>query len=69
MAAQFDDFSGVFVPYDHGNDDSLLGPVIPVINMDISATDCGLVDFYFYILETTFGLCDIFHPDTGVRFF
>ena len=51
------------VPDGHGHRNGLLGPGVPVINMNVGAADGGLADLDQNIVMADLGYRNLFHPD------
>src|SRR5260370_28943563 len=67
FAAQFDDFTGVFMADGHGHGDGFLRPGIPVVNVHVGAAYRRAVDLDEHIIVTDRRLRDVLQPDTGFR--
>ena len=46
-----------------------LRPLVPLVHMQVSATDSGLSDLDDHIVDAHFGRRDVFHPDTRFGIF
>ncbi len=68
VRADLDDFADEFVADDHGNRDGFSCPVIPFVDVDVSAADAGAVNADEDIIGADFGFGDILEPETRFRF-
>ena len=53
----------------HGHRDGLLGPVIPVVDMQIGAANGRALDLDEYVVDAQFRVRDVFEPDAFAGFF
>src|SRR5258706_11602870 len=67
LAAQFDDFAGVFMADSHGHGNGLLRPGIPVVNMHVGAAYRRAVDLDEHVIVADRRFWDVLQPDTGFR--
>src|SRR5260370_22782856 len=67
LAAQFDDFSGVFMADGHGYGNGFLRPGIPVVNVHVGAAYRRAVDLDEHVIVADRRLRDVLQPDTGFR--
>ncbi len=50
VAAQFCDFTNIFMPDHSGRVNMFLTPAVPLVNMQVSTADCCFVNFYQYFI-------------------
>ena len=62
---KFLDVSAELVTHGHGDRDGALGPGIPVVDVEVGATDGGFADADEDIHRSRFGPWDLFHPKSG----
>ena len=51
----------------HGHGYGFPGPIIPIVNMDIGAADCGFMDLYQHIVDTNLRNGHFFQPQSRFR--
>ena len=66
IGADGGDLADEFMADRHGHRDGLLGPGIPVIDVNIRAADSGAVDADQNVIDADSGLGDIFEPQAGL---
>jgi hypothetical protein len=62
VCPNFNDFASVFMAAYHGYVYGFLRPVIPVIDMNVSAANCRLVDFDENFVSRNFGDRQVLEP-------
>ena len=67
VGASCDNLAAKLMPDDHRDGDRLLRPRIPLIDMHIGATDCGLADLDQNVIDIRFWNRDLLHPDAWLR--
>src|SRR5580693_4301013 len=60
-------FADELMADDHGNGYGLLGPLVPLINMDIGAADSGAADADEDVVDAVFGLGNVLEPEAALR--
>ena len=70
-AAELDNLAYIFVAYGHRRLDCVLGPLVPIVDVQVSAADRDLPYLYKNVIHTDFRHRDVFHPYTrlGVFFY
>ena len=64
VTAQLNNFTRKFMATDHGHGNRFLGPFIPVVNMDVGATNRCFVDLDQNVIATNFRNWHVFQPKT-----
>jgi hypothetical protein len=67
VASDFYNSANKLMAHNHGNWNSLSGPVIPIVDMDIRSADACSINANENIVDTDFGFGHIFKPKTGFR--
>jgi hypothetical protein len=65
LAAEARDLAGELVADGHGHRDRLLGPTVPVVDVNVGAADRGLADLDQHVVVADLRLDGPLHPDAG----
>ncbi len=68
IAPDLDNLAGEFVACNQPDGDGPLRPLIPIPDMDIGATDTGLMDLDQHVVRSDFGYRSGLHPKTFLCF-
>src|SRR5256885_14869703 len=68
VGASFDNFAHKFMAHDHRHGDGAGSPVIPFVNVQISAANAGPMDTDEDVVDANSGLRNVFEPEAGLRF-
>ena len=68
ICAYFDNFAHEFVAHHHGDRNGPLGPLIPLVDVDIGAADGGLLYLNENVVNADRGDRNIFQPESGFGF-
>ena len=63
VGADFDDLANEFVANGHGDGDGFLSPVVPLVDVDVSAADAGVADADEDVIDADFGFGNFFEPE------
>ena len=66
-ASDIDNLSDIFMAYGHRNLDGVLGPLVPIVDMEVGAADGHLPYLDEDIVHSDFRHRDIFHPYSRFR--
>jgi hypothetical protein len=60
--AHGDYFADKLMAYCHAYGDGFLRPSVPIIDMNVGATNGGLCDFNQHLIVAILGYCNLIHP-------